>query len=265
MKDMNEVPLISDAEVLWMAQDEHRKQILHKIASQIVSSYVDIDFNHAPNGDETQNRNEPCDKVQLYAKRLLSLGCFYLEFCDAIKEGDGDRVIRCWRYMLPIFVSSGRTKYSIEALNLLLQHDFLLSPRQAFELAWGRFINVHGAPGKNISNDLHLEHLNRLVKYSIQGLGANKTKDAIVRCGKALGTISPVLDRFDMVNGITHFSGRHESANVDKDMKLLCSELVNVFHKVPDRVHNSFSNPKDPLHAKSHEQLKVWILEHIKL
>ena len=31
------------------------------------------------------------------------------------------------------------------------------------ELMWGRFVNVHGKPGKNIPNDLHGEHLNRVV------------------------------------------------------------------------------------------------------
>ena len=88
--------------------------------------------------------------------------------------------------MLPMFVASGRKNYALESLNLLLQHDFLLPPRQAAELMWGRFINVHGVPGRNISNDMHMEHLNRIVKHSIDGLGANKTEAAIVKTGKHL-------------------------------------------------------------------------------
>lgn len=35
------------------------------------------------------------DGVQEYARDALSLGLLYLEFSDAIKEGDGSRLLRC--------------------------------------------------------------------------------------------------------------------------------------------------------------------------
>ena len=56
--------------------------------------------------------------------------------------------------MLPMFHSSGGKNYALESLNLLFEHDFSLSPWQAAELVWSRFINVHGLPGKNILNVL---------------------------------------------------------------------------------------------------------------
>ena len=43
-------------------------------------------------------QNEPQkyqDSVQDYAIHLLSLGCFYIEYADAIREGDGGRVLCC--------------------------------------------------------------------------------------------------------------------------------------------------------------------------
>ena len=94
-------------------------------------------------------------------------GCFYLGFCDAIREGDGDHVLRCWRYLLPLFKSSARKNYSVEALNMLCQYHHKLTPRQTQELIWSRFINTHSAPGRNIPVDLHQEHLNRVCKDSI--------------------------------------------------------------------------------------------------
>lgn len=33
------------------------------------------------------------DKVQLYASKVLSMGLFFTEFCDAIREGDGSFVV----------------------------------------------------------------------------------------------------------------------------------------------------------------------------
>jgi len=82
-----------------------------------------------------------------------------LDFCDAIKDGDGLHVLRCYRYLLSMFVSSNRKNYAIKNLNLLLQCDYLLSPCQVEELVWGRFINTHGQTGKNIPNDLHQESI----------------------------------------------------------------------------------------------------------
>ena len=40
------------------------------------------------------------DSVQEYAKETLSLGLLLLEFNDGIREGDGNRVLRSWKYFL---------------------------------------------------------------------------------------------------------------------------------------------------------------------
>ena len=96
-----------------------------------------------------------------------------MEFADAIREGDGRRVLRCWKYMVPIFSASGNTNYACEAANLLIQHNYSLSPRMAAQLSCSRFVNVHGRPGKNIPVDLHMEHLNKIAKGAIRLSGSN--------------------------------------------------------------------------------------------
>lgn len=75
---------------------------------------------------------------------------FYLEYYDAIQHGDGERVLRCWRYLLPIFYNSRRTNYSKEALVLLYQYQYMLTPRQSTQLLYSRFVNTRGVIGKNI-------------------------------------------------------------------------------------------------------------------
>ena len=64
----------------------------------------------------------------------------------------------------------------------------MLSPRVAEELLWCRFINVSGIPGKNIASNLHMEHLNRVLKDSIR----QPTPECITRAGKAIGTLASV-------------------------------------------------------------------------
>lgn len=54
-----------------------------------------------------------------YASAVLTDGLLLLEFRDAIHEGDGQRIMRCWKFMLLYFFSSGHNKYALEAFNLL--------------------------------------------------------------------------------------------------------------------------------------------------
>jgi len=96
---------------------------------------------------------ETDDKVYNYARVLCHYGSLVLEFRDACAEGDGERVFRCWRLMLPHFKASGRTKYSLEALRLQMQVKAFLSPQLAHQVMWDRFVNTRGGLGRNIPND----------------------------------------------------------------------------------------------------------------
>ena len=239
----------------WLeATDAERKALLISVSKKIVSNSVFFCF------------TTPClrsqDKVMEYSKFLLGLGCFYMEFSDGIRQGDGTRVLRCWRYMLPIFHSSRRTNYRNEAILLLYQHDFLLSPADAETLIWNRFINVHGKPGCNIPQDLHMEHLNRIVKEAVKGLGSNKTAEAICRVARALGTIAPVLDNFDTVNNTAHQHSSHSVVSADRDIQVVVKDLLkyNIFECVEPRSHTTYSNPKDVLSCMN---LHDWIKSKI--
>ena len=72
---------------------DHRKKALQRMSMLLVDS-LQLNFNNFE-----KQRKKDQGKVQLYANKLLSLGCFYLEYSDAIREGDGLRVVRCWRYI----------------------------------------------------------------------------------------------------------------------------------------------------------------------
>ena len=71
------------------------------------------------------------DKVHGYAMELLTLGLLWLNFHDSSKEADGDRLVRVWKFNLLIFKAARRKNYVIEALNLILQVKYFLSPREA--------------------------------------------------------------------------------------------------------------------------------------
>ena len=83
-----------------------------------------------------------------------------------------------------------------------------------------------------------MEHLSKVLKDSIQQLGANKTKQAIIRAEKF---IDVVLRNYDEDREIR--LGYHTKASTDKDRKFILDELSHVqpFRNISRRKHSAFS------------------------
>ena len=257
MKSTDEWP-DSIAEDMWLCSKEERQKKMDEILSIVVDKYVSIEYN-------THCSTTTDDKVLQYSKQLLSLGCIYLEFTDAIREGDGKRILRCWKYLAIIFHNSNRTNYAKEGILLLHQYYYVLSPREMEQLLYNRFINTSGVAGRNISADLHMEHLNKEVKIGIAGLRSGKTEDAIVRFSKAIGTVTPILEQFDEVNRIAEHHTRHKAPNMNKDLLQIVNHInkCKIFSHIPGRKYPSFPNPRCLLHKQKENELISWMKTHI--
>ena len=232
-----------------------RKAILQFYCRAIVDAFTNLQLNTSTSTSNTVINYD--DKVLGYA---IEVGLLYVELTDAIKEGDGGRIHRCWKFMFPLFRASGRTNYTMEAFTMLYSHSFLLSPRVAKQLLWSRFINTAGRPGKNMAMDLHMEHLNRVCK------DANKTPKAIQRIGKAIGVLKAVADNFDDHTCVTENNKYHTVASADKDRTSIINELIThaVFSHLPGRSHSSFKNLDCSIFGKvSYGQMLQWMSEHI--
>ena len=118
---------------------------IQDIAHELVSKYISFNLYQSPNQPDPATKGTS----YAYAVNVLTLGMLWHTFHDAVREGDGDRIIRCWRFLLLVFKHSGRKNYSIEAFNLLAQM-IKLSPRKVAELKWNRTINTHGRIGHNM-------------------------------------------------------------------------------------------------------------------
>ena len=57
-----------------------------------------------------------------------------------------------------------KKNYLIKAFRLLAQQKFILSPCLSHQLVWSQFVNINGKEGHNIPCNLHMEHLNRVLK-----------------------------------------------------------------------------------------------------
>ena len=82
-----------------------------------------------------------------YATEFLTLALLWHGFHDALKEGDGNRILRYWRFFIPIFKQEKHYNYAKEAVSLIIQTQ-VMSPRKVAQLKWSRTVNVHGRVGK---------------------------------------------------------------------------------------------------------------------
>ena len=230
------------------------------MCERVVDEFITFEFNVPPDNTSQQ------DEINQYGCNLLSIGCFYLAFKDAIKEGDGKQVLDCWHYLLPIFFNSGRRNYTYEAFLFLCQHYHDLPSQQAEQMLYSRFVNTKGVRGRNIPLDLHQEHLSKLCKDCVKGLGSNKTKESIIRCSKGLGVLQEMLDNFDDHSSVSTPSGAHHPPSYQQNVRLIEEELQQskIFDVVPKRKHQHFSKPKNLLHARPTKDIMLWLCDHLK-
>ena len=73
-----------------------------------------------------------------------------------------------------------------------------------------------------------MEHLNRELKSSI---GSYKVEEALVRLGKAIGTVAPIIHQFDKVNKVEAHQTRHKVAKMNEDIRQVVNHL-NKFQEV---------------------------------
>ena len=248
----------------WMKlfpPDTENPTVLQDAVKKILSQFVDLSY-----PVKEKKRSKSMDHVHEYGKDILTMGLLLLEFKDAIRYGGGVRILRSWKFMFLYFRATGHTNYTLESFNLLCHYYYLLPPRYAEQLIWSRFVNTHGSCSRNVSADLHMEHLNRVCKDVVAHLGANKTPGAIVRIGKVVGIISNTLSNFDQVTGVSYVSGEHTRSDTG-DLKLVVEELLKskVFNSIPNRKHHSFKSLRSNVFQSiDTKKFDLWMKENFK-
>ena len=167
-----------------------------------------------------------------------------MELRYAIHEGDGDRIIRAWKFMLLNFRFGRHTNYALEAFQLQTMLNATATPTVAHQLKWSRVVNVHGGTGCNIPVDLHNEHLNRMLKDSVGDMGANLSEGAVVQRSRSLKGVMDVVHRFDLNTGLHTLSTDHTASSLKADEDAVLTELLEskVFDYIPGRRHRAFAN-----------------------
>lgn len=192
---------------------------------------------------ENNETNADNDDVYNYATARLNLGLLIKCADDAVREGDGDRIILCWRFFLLYYKAFKHHKYALAAFNLLANVTALLTEEKAHSLTWNRTINNKGGKGKNESNDVRLEQWNCLAKELLSNLGVNLNEQCAQREANAIAFMNEILVSIDDDLQVRRPTGKHIMKKKEKDMKMLVEEFTkyNIFHFTPGRKYDTFT------------------------
>jgi L1 cell adhesion molecule like protein len=113
MSSVNASPSTSVFSVASAKSDTlSRRRILLGAIRKVLEKHVK--FSLPEDNPSCREVHECKDHVLEYAREVLRLGLLYMELVDGIREGDGERIMQCWRYFLLLFKATNRRNNSIE-------------------------------------------------------------------------------------------------------------------------------------------------------
>ena len=197
-----------------------------------------------------------------YCRTAMGMILLAANFTDARKCGDGERIIRLYRFFTLHFKAANKTKYAYHALRLQAQTQCLLTERMAHVLTWNRFVNNAGKIDSNIEVDRENEHRNRTVKQETRVFHGKISDKSIKRVGEAAQALEEILLQADRSSRTKRPSGKHGKVDTSSDVLALTDVYHNerVFDSGPDRqLHALPDFQKDPFSHLDLAEIHQWM------
>lgn len=209
---------------------------------------------------------EENDYVYNYTRTTTSLVSIKLVLDNAIKYGNGQQVMLCYKFMFLYCRDAGFNKYAYGLLETIAQTTALLSPRAAHDLIWNRFVNTTGHADSNIPIDMHVEHCNRPLKLDVTTFRGEITEKTLHRVSRSVHESEVVVQQYDRINKVHRPSGKHKNVDREQDIMTLVNALNNkqVFQNITGRSHRQFLQVKaNPLSTIDMKDLQKWIKKSV--
>lgn len=206
--------------------------------------------------------------TRYYGLQVIEMAVLLMQLKDTCAEGDGDRHNINKKRLLSHFQSvSSFSKYAIEMFTSISQVEALASEELAQRLSWGSFVNWNGGTVNNIKGDKAQEICNCATKSVVQGIGANKTANAIVTASQAAPGVHQIKTRFDLVTKVHPQSQAHSTRSSRDDERLMFKDLrkSRPFQVRANHSHESFQNIEiSPMIGLDMEKFFSWLEKHKK-
>ena len=109
--------VIAAAEKCWKDSDTC-KLLSQRVVKRFAKIYLSAE-------QESKESSPIDDMVYNYSTDLLTFCLLWHGFHDATREGDGDRILRYWKFLTVIFQQEGHYNYAKEGLTLAIQSQVL--------------------------------------------------------------------------------------------------------------------------------------------
>ena len=98
--------LILEAHIVLAAENEVSSDdcTVEDVAKLIIEKHVRL----------VTNNNVHVDGVYSYGCEVITLGLIWANYYDAIREGDGHRIIQIWKFLLLLFKKTGHINYAAQ-------------------------------------------------------------------------------------------------------------------------------------------------------
>ncbi len=208
------------------------------------------------------------DYIYNYHRSKLAFGLLLFEFEDAVKEGDGDRLLNVYKFALLLYKCYGHHKYAYVIFLYLVKVEAVLSQMQAASLKYNRFYSRSGGKGSNISLDLKMEQLNKLLKTLWRGLGANLNEDSAARVANAIESLECIIESVDKDCVLGGRKGHRSKGKNEDTVQKIVNDLMKkeTFNYTPGR--NGYpSFPQFPAHllqSLEYRDLHSWMKGHLE-
>lgn len=177
-----------------------------------------------------ESKEDTKDGVLVAARGLMGHLFDYVEFREAVRYEDSERIFRMWRILIPVFLGANKTNYAGECVRLFVNLLARWSKFDSYVAIQNSTVNVSGVEGKGKPNDLLQEHINRTIKVPLKESGSNYSESH----GVTLSLVAPYLDRccrqLEEQTGATYNTSRHSDPKVEEDIRRMIHKLQ--VHKV---------------------------------
>lgn len=233
------------------------------------NKHGEIDLAYEEN-DETPKPDEvKQDHRYNYHIAKLTFGLILMDFRDAVREGDGDRLFDIYKVALLLYKTHGHYKYAYAILLHLVKCTAILPKQQALSCKWNRFYNGIGGKGTNISLDYKKELQHSGLKSMWRQLGPNLNESSAERIAGTLETVDLIYESIDR-DCFKEEKHGHRTSSKDQDaVKQIVDDLIScqAFKKINGREgYSSFPEfNRSLMHGLDYRDLHNWMQEHITL
>lgn len=184
------------------------------------------------------------DHIFNYGCLHLSLGLLLRDAEDAVKEGDGDRLMTVWKILTFVYRLEGATKYALADLRIQASLLGLLTPKNAHRFKWNRFAGLREGAGTRIARDLRLEQHNKVGKGEVRAMGLpNITNTSVEEVTKSEGAMEKLILNVRNDCGIDKYNGHHSDKSRNATFASILEQIHHksaTFKYIPGREYQAF-------------------------